>query len=381
MKKEVLERSSSLASQFARYTEADPLLSLKQAEFLISHHSLGHKIRIKPITKIMMTLTGAIIAIAFFAINFQPRPSEQATPLPRATQGINTTIEEPSASIKPIEQEPAAVEAIKRESQSHERRQPVSSSAAVEADADASLADYYQLTDQQLANIGLVNEGLLVTYYYRRSSSNIGCLGIFRKWGAMLKERPLPEGINAPNITPTFVTDGLGRKRSSTYKNKQDAEENERKYLDVNSLVPVIVREKDGAGPLDSLDLIFWYLPSEELFTLLPDSISKVAQAQTSNGGQSTVHSRERDRAVLSASVYPNPSPGKLSLALELEKGQKVMLSLRDLMGRAAAPSSLHEVPSQGTVDLKYDVADGIYLLEITPQHGEPVIRRIVIQK
>lgn len=84
---------------------------------------------------------------------------------------------------------------------------------------------------------------------------------------------------------------------------------------------------------------------------------------------------------MLSASVYPNPSPGKLSLALELEEGQKVMLSLRDLMGRAAAPSFLREVPSQGTVDLKYDVADGIYLLEITPQHGEPVVRRIVIQK
>lgn len=377
--KEVLQRSEQLASYLTAYREEAPLLSLKQAEQLVLDHPPGLNRRYQPLTKTLMTLTGLTLSIlAYFTFSTSNDAADQLTPdVTRvASIAVQQLINGPKQAEPMIIDTQSIAGSITR---SH-RANP---SELKKNDAQQGLlVSYFELSASELANVGIINEGKVVTYFYRMDPNSIGNIGILRKWGAMLRQRPLPEGVNAPDVRPTFVTDGIGRKRMFTYEKKLDSAASAKLFSEINSLVPIIVREEGDSGPIDSLDLIFWYLPTESIFELLPDSVKVLAEAQArtnSNANSSTV--LYAGRTIRSVAVYPNPSPGTVSIQLSMDEPHKIVIVLRDLLGRAVTSTSVHQVGAQSTITLNFDVPDGIYLLEIKPDHGDRIIQRMVIAK
>ncbi len=68
----------------------------------------------------------------------------------------------------------------------------------------------------------------------------------------------------------------------------------------------------------------------------------------------------------LAFDVYPNPSHGVLTLAMNTDKDSKVNLKVYDLLGRTVYFESLNHVSGYAAheIDLK-QIAEGVYLLEV----------------
>jgi hypothetical protein len=381
MKNKELQRSDELSAVLVPYTEHAPLMALGEVEQLISHHSLGQSKPTHPINRIIMTLTGLTIAIVMYlAISHS---TSQVHHSPKAVSP------QPNVVASSIQDTAVTKEHAETNTTAHVQRnategksKDIAEKLSGAKEAEGSLINYFEISKDDLARIGILPEGILVTYFYTRSDSRVGSLGLLRTWGAVVKDRPLPEGVSAPESKPTFVTDGIGRKRIFSYANNVDSAERERMHREINSLVPILVREEGDTGPIDSLDLIFWYLPTQEFLSTLPDSVRTLALDQSiKNGGTNSSKVLAVDHRIQKAMVFPNPSPGRMSLQLQMDEPQRIVVVLRDLLGKAITSSSAHDVGERSTVGLDFNVPDGIYLLEITPQHGERRMQRVVIQR
>jgi hypothetical protein len=231
--------------------------------------------------------------------------------------------------------------------------------------------DYIELDHKDESRLGLESNDSLVKFFVGDTSTYVA-LGVMRSWGVQTGDyiQPFKPG-HSPHIvrdlTPSFVTDGIGRKRLIVTTSSDDST--------INSLVPVLFRAPMPADTLGARDIIFWYKPTPTFLAALPDSIREII-----TGSHSQVRS-QTPSALRSVRVYPNPSRGDFALDLTFDTPRKLSVIVRNLIGQERARMLLSVPSGTSSERISFNtLEDGIYILELTSDAAETSFERIVIE-
>jgi hypothetical protein len=225
---------------------------------------------------------------------------------------------------------------------------------------------------------------------------------------------------------PIFISDRKGQQQLAGYRTpEEDPRKLEPGYFNevINSLVPVLITAPNATKD----EAVFWFKPTPEFLKVLPEAIAQEIAAEyqllsqekkpevpdsknnlknaktdpkaappTDSANASVAQRRaakegykyfEASGAGISTArqvdLFPNPAQDKISIALNLERPDKLRISLTDISGRVikmlnplqgmAAGQLLH------TCSVK-DVPPGIYVLVIESASGEKQTQRLIIQ-
>ncbi len=150
-----------------------------------------------------------------------------------------------------------------------------------------------------------------------------------------------------------------------------DHAETEKTFAQINTYVPIRIRQATGTLPKEGVDngLIFWYKPSEELFAVVPQAKASVSSPL---------------RSSMKITVSPNPASFALFAKLSVEKQHSVTIELRDLLGHRVIAPLMRSNLSSGEYPVEFDIsslASGMYLLIVTSDSGEQVVQRVIVKK
>jgi hypothetical protein len=77
--------------------------------------------------------------------------------------------------------------------------------------------------------------------------------------------------------------------------------------------------------------------------------------------------------------VYPNPSNGEVSVALQSNTSANAQLRVIDLTGNVVYHSSINIVPGKNTLPLDINLSSGIYMVEVHTMGGL-VTEKIIVE-
>lgn len=161
---------------------------------------------------------------------------------------------------------------------------------------------------------------------------------------------------------------------------------------DIENIVPIIVRQESYPSALES-DLLYWFLPSEFLFSNLPEHIANdlkdeynyIIAENKSELVKPDCNFYEECRNTLLINdfkVYPNPANQFATVSFELPKAIEGRISLIDLQGRERIVLLEKTRISPGYQHFKLDISgisEGIYLITLFSDSGIQT-QRLVIQ-
>ena len=122
-----------------------------------------------------------------------------------------------------------------------------------------------------------------------------------------------------------------------------------------------------------------------ELLAALPaDAQQPVTQVTVTNDKTKDVASVSTPShgAIASASVFPNPSHGNISVHVNLQADRTISLRLLDLSGKELVRQSGSSITPKGGADLRLDasaVGEGVYILDVTSDVGEHSFSKVMI--
>jgi hypothetical protein len=188
--------------------------------------------------------------------------------------------------------------------------------------------------------------------------------------------------------------------------------EAEKKSLDLNTLIPILVRPATSEhfdkheGIIYNDGLIFWYDNSEAFVKAaktIPiiteydiDWIIKKQNADSivinDKNGKKVIRKADLSvgkpdhgtNQIISSSIYPNPARNSAKILFSLSEPHTIGFSVHDLLGkRIMEAGSVAEIAS-GNYEKDLDLSSlpaGVYLLVLTTDKGEQTTQRLVIEK
>ncbi|HET9135325.1 MAG TPA: T9SS type A sorting domain-containing protein [Candidatus Kapabacteria bacterium] len=147
--------------------------------------------------------------------------------------------------------------------------------------------------------------------------------------------------------------------------------EDEKKFAQINSYLPLLVRKASGSLPNKQYDngLIFWYKPTDELSQAIPAIANSTLSVSESIGNG------------VELTANPNPATAYLFANYKTTVGQTVTIELRNLLGHTMlGPFSRSEASGSIQLDVSH-LSSGMYLLIATSDKGKQQIQRIIVQK
>ena len=257
----------------------------------------------------------------------------------------------------------------------------------------AAAVHFVELNKDQLARLGLEDsrtpQGDGVSLY-TMFGKELDVMTVLRDWGVVMPQSDhlaLPAGMKPANRMPAIVTDALGKKRIVTMETSDSKSvETEKQVSDeIGSMIPILMRDKNDGSPLGSRDLVLWYFATPELLAALPaDAQQPVTQVTVTNDKTKDVASVSTPShgAIASASVFPNPSHGNISVHVNLQADRTISLRLLDLSGKELVRQSGSSITPKGGADLRLDasaVGEGVYILDVTSDVGEHSFSKVMI--
>jgi len=138
---------------------------------------------------------------------------------------------------------------------------------------------------------------------------------------------------------------------------------------DPNLLVPVLVKNTSSSA---KNDLIFWYEPSD----IQPYLAHNAAE-------DATASIRAPHGAISELSIYPNPARSEASVKYNLKDARTVSFAIHNLLGQKV--QEVQTMPANaGSGEVSVNVSSlepGLYLLVLSTDKGEQMIKRLVVER
>lgn len=161
--------------------------------------------------------------------------------------------------------------------------------------------------------------------------------------------------------------------------------------------IPILVKsgdvnlESDKAKKLWRADIIIWFEPSELLFSLLPERISKELKSEYQNifvkkevNGSSCKYfeaCKNIPGAIESFQVYPNPTEDRLEMEFVLNNERLVSAGIYSVNGQMLKTVFRNQHYENGTNSFVSSIAElpqGVYLLVIESDKRDVITKRII---
>jgi hypothetical protein len=192
-----------------------------------------------------------------------------------------------------------------------------------------------------------------------------------------------------PNPFPMAITDTLGRGRYFPIYAKTEQVNRDFIINNINTLIPVRVNLEKIIPPRKET-LVFWFYPTDEFISSLPDRIKFDLKSELDAINDGTLKSTssckyfEACKSTLildDLKVYPNPANQNISIEFSLPNSLDGHISLFNISG-----VQVKSIVSQRTFNSGMnlynanlsDVPPGVYLISITTENGFKTQRIIV---
>lgn len=192
----------------------------------------------------------------------------------------------------------------------------------------------------------------------------------------------IPPGFRGPDLT--------GERVDSVIMNRRNIGVNGGTFALID-LVPVRVRRLAGSPDPSIPDYyyIFWYEPTSEFLSMLPDKIRDVIRRARESREQRREKSKFNNALptplTLEACVYPNPvTQDVATVHYSLPEASRVAVSLYDITGTRMRELSVCESRNEGNWENLLSlqgVPAGMYLLAVTTERGEQAVQKIIVQR
>ena len=171
-----------------------------------------------------------------------------------------------------------------------------------------------------------------------------------------------------------------------------------------HKLLPVRISVPFDSSITKKAQIDLWYIATEDFISALPERYSKplrkeikilddlskdlIPYEDACRGltGQESFFDlcRRQSDAVINFSVYPNPASEHVNLNFEVLQKRKFNISLHDINGKFIRQIADYKLFSEGcheypvTLD---DIQNGIYIIALTSDYGDQLIRRLIVNK
>ena len=161
--------------------------------------------------------------------------------------------------------------------------------------------------------------------------------------------------------------------------------------------IPILVKsgdvnlESDKAKKLWRADIIIWFEPSELLFSLLPERISKDLKSEyqsifvkkEGNGSSCKYFEacKNMPGAIESFIIYPNPTDDKFEMEFSLNNSRILSAGLYSVNGQLLKTILSNKTFEKGSSSYATSIAElpqGVYLLVVESDKGDVITKRII---
>lgn len=138
---------------------------------------------------------------------------------------------------------------------------------------------------------------------------------------------------------------------------------------DPKNLIPVLIKNDKGTK---ANELIFWYEPADVQ-----------ALVNSGNANQASLEVKAPHGAINELSIYPNPARNEASVKFNLKDARTVSFAIHNLLGQKV--QEVQTIPANaGSGEVSVNVSSlepGLYLLVLSTDKGEQMIKRLVVER